>query len=82
MVARHPAAKADKPDKAALDEVVAWLRTLWTVPISNEDLTAFFRWSREKPALRAVYDDLSARLFDAMLAEPPRNDPSPTQRVA
>lgn len=71
MATRTPAAR---PDKAVLDEAVGWLRVLWTVPISNEDLAAFFRWSRDKPEHRAVYDDLSQRLFDAMLTET-RSDP-------
>lgn len=63
-------APAVRPDKADLDEAVAWLRILWKVPISNEDLTGFFRWSQQKPAARAAYDDLSQRLFDMMMAEP------------
>lgn len=70
---------AQKPDKAVLAEVVGWLRILWTVPISNEDLTAFFRWSQKKPGHRAIYDDLSRRMFDNILADPSRNNPTPTQ---
>jgi hypothetical protein len=59
------------------DEAIAWLRILWTVPISNEDLTGFFRWSRQKPKARALYDDLSRRLFDKMMAEPAKEPGSP-----
>ncbi|AZS19194.1 hypothetical protein [Caulobacter sp. FWC26] len=64
-------APTDRPDKNALDEAVAWLRVLWTVPVSNEDLAGFFRWSQQKPAARAVYDDLSRRVHAALMAEPP-----------
>lgn len=66
-----PAPAAARPAKADLDEAVAWLRILWKLPISNEDLEGFFRWSRHKPAARAVYDDLSRRVHEAMMAEAP-----------
>ncbi|WP_304275940.1 hypothetical protein [Caulobacter segnis] len=68
MATLSPAAR---PDKADLDEAVAWLRILWKVPISNEDLNGFFAWSRKKPAARAIYDELSQRIHDLMMAEPP-----------
>ncbi|KQV54675.1 hypothetical protein ASC70_19595 [Caulobacter sp. Root343] len=64
-----------QPDKTDLDEAVAWLRILWKVPVSNADITGFFDWSRRKPAARALYDTLSQRLLDAMLAEPPTTPP-------
>lgn len=67
-----PSPAAARAGKADLDEAVAWLRVLWTVPISNADLHAFFAWSQAKPTARAVYDDLSRRVHEAMMAEPPR----------
>lgn len=70
---------ADAPDKAELDEAVAWLRVLWKVPISNQQLTDFFAWSRAKPSARALYDDLSRRVHDALMAEPPAA-PAPARR--
>ncbi len=71
MTHAPPAPTAKRPAKADLDEAVAWLRILWKIPISNEDLESFFRWSRDKPAARAVYDDLSRRIHEAMMAEAP-----------
>ena len=63
---------ADRPDKVDFDEAVAWLRVLWKVPISNQQLTDFFDWSRRKPSARVLYDDLSRRVHEALMAEPPR----------
>ncbi|WP_145998487.1 hypothetical protein [Caulobacter flavus] len=50
MTHAPPAPTAKRPAKADLDEAVAWLRILWKIPISNEDLEGFFRWSRDRPA--------------------------------
>jgi ferric-dicitrate binding protein FerR (iron transport regulator) len=68
---------ADRPDKAEFDEAVAWLRVLWTVPISNQQLTDFFAWSRAKPSARALYDDLSRRVHAALMSEPA---PAPSRK--
>ena len=77
MTHAPPAHAAKRPAKADLDEAVAWLRILWTLPISNDDIEGFFRWSRDKPAARAVYDDLSRRIHEAMMAEAPATTATP-----
>ncbi len=58
------------PPKPVLTEAVRWLRRLSKTSITTEALEEFFAWRQRAPVNRAAYDDISARLFDAVLGGP------------
>jgi ferric-dicitrate binding protein FerR (iron transport regulator) len=59
------------PPEPVLAEAVAWLRRLCKPSITTQALEDFYAWRRRDPVRRAAYDDISARLFDAVLGRAP-----------
>ena len=70
------------PPKPILVEAVAWLRRLCKTSITTQALEDFYAWRQRAPVHRAAYDDISARLFDAMPGHEPATiePPAPVGR--